>query len=83
MRSAPKQAAAGMGDFMQKLTEAVEEQQRGQKDPEAEWDEHDYEKVHEGMRRAHGQIHGVAGKIWRFTRSRGENRKGNGMGCAS
>ena len=39
-----KQAAAGMGDFMQKLTEAVEAQQRGQKDPEAEWDEHDYEK---------------------------------------
>jgi len=39
-----KQAAAGMGDFMQKLTESVEAQQRGQKDPEAEWDEHDYEK---------------------------------------
>ncbi len=39
-----KQAAAGMGDFMQKLTDAVEAQQRGQKDPEAEWDEHDYEK---------------------------------------
>jgi hypothetical protein len=39
-----KDAAAGMGDFMQKLTEAVEAQQRGQKDPAAEWDEHDYEK---------------------------------------
>jgi hypothetical protein len=39
-----KDAAAGMGDFMQKLTEAIEAQQRGQKDPEAEWDEHDYEK---------------------------------------
>lgn len=39
-----KQAAAGMDDFMQKLTEAIETQQRGQKDPEAEWDEHDYEK---------------------------------------
>ena len=37
-------AAAGMDDFMQKLTEAVEAQQRGQKDPEAEWDEHDYER---------------------------------------
>jgi hypothetical protein len=39
-----KQAAAGMDDFMQKLTSAIEAQQRGQKDPEAEWDEHDYEK---------------------------------------
>jgi hypothetical protein len=39
-----KDAAAGMGDFMQKLTEAIEAQQRGQKDPESEWDEHDYEK---------------------------------------
>ena len=39
-----KQAAAGMADFMQKLTKAIEAQQRGQKDPEAEWDEHDYEK---------------------------------------
>jgi PAS domain-containing protein len=40
-----KQAAAGMDDFMGKLTEAIEQQQRGQKDPEAEWDEHDYEKL--------------------------------------
>ena len=39
-----KDAAAGMNWFMQKLTEAVEQHQRGQKDPEAEWDEHDYEK---------------------------------------
>src|SRR5436309_7553166 len=39
-----KQAAAGMGDFVQKLGEAIEQQQRGQKDPEEEWDEHDYEK---------------------------------------
>jgi len=39
-----KDAAAGMDDFMRKLTEAIEAQQRGQKDPEAEWDEHDYEK---------------------------------------
>lgn len=39
-----KQAAAGMSDFMQKLTEAIEQHQRGQKDPEQEWDEHDYEK---------------------------------------
>src|SRR5579862_3317107 len=38
-------AAAGMDDFMRKLTEAVEAQQRGQKDPEAEWDEHDYERL--------------------------------------
>jgi hypothetical protein len=40
-----RQAAAGMNDFMGKLTEAIEQQQRGQKDPEAEWDEHDYEKL--------------------------------------
>lgn len=39
-----KDAAAGMAVFMGKLTEAIEQQQRGQKDPEAEWDEHDYEK---------------------------------------
>jgi hypothetical protein len=39
-----RDAAAGMDDFTQKLTGAIEAQQRGQKDPEAEWDEHDYEK---------------------------------------
>src|SRR3989475_6985672 len=39
-----KQAAAGMDDFMQKLGEAIEQQQRGQKPPEEEWNEHDYEK---------------------------------------
>jgi hypothetical protein len=33
-----------MDDFMRKATEAIEQHQRGQKDPEAEWDEHDYEK---------------------------------------
>lgn len=38
-----QQAASGMDDFMGKLTEAIEQQQGGQKDPEAEWDEHDYE----------------------------------------
>jgi hypothetical protein len=40
-----KDAASGMDGFMQKLTGAIEQQQRGQKDPEAEWDEHDYEKL--------------------------------------
>jgi hypothetical protein len=39
-----RDAAAGMASFMQKLTEAIEAQQRGQKDPEEEWNEHDYEK---------------------------------------
>ncbi len=39
-----RQAAAGMNDFMGKLTEAIEQHQHGQKDPEEEWDEHDYEK---------------------------------------
>jgi hypothetical protein len=38
------QAAAGFTGFLQKLSEAVEEQQRGQKDPEEDWNEHDYEK---------------------------------------
>jgi hypothetical protein len=38
------QASSGMDDFVQRLTEAVEKQQQDQKDPEAEWDEHDYEK---------------------------------------
>jgi hypothetical protein len=38
------QAAAGMADFMGKLTEAIEQHQRRQKDPEQEWDEHDYER---------------------------------------
>lgn len=39
-----KQASEGMHRFMQTLTEAIEKHQRGQKDPEEEWDEHDYEK---------------------------------------
>jgi hypothetical protein len=38
------QAAAGMENFMKRLTEAIEQQQRSQKDPEEKWDEHDYEK---------------------------------------
>ena len=38
------QAAAGMEEFMGRLTEAVEQQQRAQKGPEEQWDEHDYEK---------------------------------------
>src|SRR5881396_2161826 len=39
-----RQAAAGMDDFMQKLTGAIEQQQRGHKHPDEEWNEHDYEK---------------------------------------
>src|SRR5207237_847395 len=34
----------GMQTFMSRLSEAIEQQQRGRKDPEEEWDEHDYEK---------------------------------------
>lgn len=37
-------AAAGLNGFIGKLTEAIEVQQRGQKDAEEDWDEHDYEK---------------------------------------
>jgi hypothetical protein len=39
-----RQAAAGMDDFMAGLDEAIHTLQRGQKDPEQPWDEHDYEK---------------------------------------
>ena len=39
-----EQAAEGMGAFMNGLTQAIEQQQRGQKDPEADWNEHDYER---------------------------------------
>jgi hypothetical protein len=39
-----RQSAAGMNDFMRKLTEAIEQHQRGQKQPDEEWNEHDYEK---------------------------------------
>jgi hypothetical protein len=39
-----KDAEAGWEMFSQQLNEASEKQKRGQKDPEAEWDEHDYEK---------------------------------------
>lgn len=36
-------AEAGWTKFTQKLNDALEKHQRGQKDPEAGWDEHDYE----------------------------------------
>jgi hypothetical protein len=39
-----KDAANGMNWLMQKLTEAIEQQQRGQKNHDEQWDEHDYEK---------------------------------------
>jgi hypothetical protein len=39
-----KDAAGGMNWFMQKLTDAIDTHKRGQKDPEEDWDEHDYEK---------------------------------------
>jgi hypothetical protein len=39
-----RQAASGMASFMQRLSEAIEKQQRGQKHPDEEWDEHDYER---------------------------------------
>jgi len=38
------QAATAMDDFMNRLTESVERHRRGQKHPDEEWDEHDYEK---------------------------------------
>ena len=39
-----QQAEQAMTEFMARLTEAVEQHQRGQKDPEEDWNEHDYEK---------------------------------------
>ncbi|HWC58358.1 MAG TPA: hypothetical protein VHC44_01595 [Verrucomicrobiae bacterium] len=39
-----RDAADGMASFMQKLKEAIDAQKDGQKDPDEEWDEHDYEK---------------------------------------
>ncbi len=37
-------AKAGWEMFSRQLNEALEKQKRGQKNPETEWDEHDYEK---------------------------------------
>jgi hypothetical protein len=39
-----RDAAESMNHFIQKLTDAIEKHQRGRKDPEEGWDEHDYEK---------------------------------------
>jgi len=39
-----RHAAAGMDDFIATLDEAIHTHQRGQKDSEEPWDEHDYEK---------------------------------------
>jgi hypothetical protein len=39
-----RQAAAAMDGFVQELTRAIQQHQRGQKDPETEWNEHDYER---------------------------------------
>jgi hypothetical protein len=39
-----RQAAEGMGNFMARLGEAIDNHQRDQKDPAEPWDEHDYEK---------------------------------------
>lgn len=39
-----KDAEAAWSGFVARLDAALERQKRGQKDPDAEWDEHDYEK---------------------------------------
>ncbi|HET9800925.1 MAG TPA: hypothetical protein VFP82_04505, partial [Chthoniobacterales bacterium] len=39
-----RDAAEAMQDFLQKLTDAVDQQKRGQKDHDDDWDEHDYER---------------------------------------
>jgi PAS domain-containing protein len=40
-----RDAEAGWAMFAKQLNEALEKQKRGQKDPEAEWNEHDYERL--------------------------------------
>ena len=40
-----RDAAAGWEGFIGKLDVALEQQKRGQKDPEEKWDEHDYERL--------------------------------------
>ena len=40
-----RDVAEAMADFSQNLTAAIERHQRGQKDPEEPWDEHDYERL--------------------------------------
>jgi hypothetical protein len=40
-----REVAAAMDDFTQKLTDTIEKHQRGQKDAEEPWDEHDYERL--------------------------------------
>ena len=39
-----RDVARAMQEFLQSLTDAIAQHQRGQKDPETPWDEHDYEK---------------------------------------
>lgn len=43
-RQRAQEAEAGWRSFLQRLDDAVEERKRGSKDPEAEWNEHDYER---------------------------------------
>ena len=38
-------AETAMGDFMKRLTDVIESQKRGRKNPEEPWDEFDYEKL--------------------------------------
>jgi hypothetical protein len=39
-----RDAAHAMDAFLQKLTDAIDQHKRGQKDPEEPWDEHDHER---------------------------------------
>jgi hypothetical protein len=39
-----RDVAGAMDNFMERLTNAIEQHKRGQKDPEEPWDEHDYER---------------------------------------
>jgi hypothetical protein len=38
-------AAGAMQEFLQKLTDRIDQHERGQKDPEEVWNEHDYERL--------------------------------------
>jgi len=75
-----RDAAAGMMGFMGRFTEAVEEHQRGQKDPEEDWNEHDFEKLMKECDARTNKYLELQDKIRRLRRSRGENREGDGLG---
>ena len=58
----------------------MEAHQRGQKDPEADWDEHDYEKFLKECDARTDKYMELLDKYGDSDGSRGENREGDGLG---